>query len=201
MLSLYSAHVEDANKNKLWNHVNITYFVATQLNKDEHRRDVGNAPSFIFFKNSEEPFSANEIGSIGMLIPIVFCSFATFIFLQMRYSRDNFLGMVPQLFIVVQPYKNDQSLYRVGSFRSGKLWRKCYLPLAYSLGNMRPFDPPIPENYIFTSTEIRNFILTKIHNGNVNFYYSAPMNRMFVQKRTEAIEAIHEKAKKEKLVK
>lgn len=150
---------KNANRNKLWNHVNITYFVATQLNKDEHRRDVGNAPSFIFFKNSEEPFSASEIGSIGM---------------------------VPQIFIVVQPYKNDQSLYRVGSFRSG---------------NMRPFDPPIPENYIFTASEVRNFILTKIHNGNVNFYYSPPMNRMFVQKRTEAIDAIHEKAKKDKLVK
>jgi hypothetical protein len=83
----------DANKNKLWNHVNITYFVATQLNKDEHRRDVGNAPSFIFFKeNSETPFNASEIGSIGM---------------------------VPQLFIVVQPYKGDDNLFRVGSFRSG----------------------------------------------------------------------------------
>jgi hypothetical protein len=65
---------------------------------------------------------------------------------------------------------------------------------------MKPFDPPIPENYVFTSSELRSFILTKIHNGNVNFYYSSPMNRMFVQKRTEAIEAIHEKAKKEKLI-
>lgn len=36
--SFFSLILLDANKNKQWNHVNITYFVATQLNKDEHRR-------------------------------------------------------------------------------------------------------------------------------------------------------------------
>jgi len=147
---------KNANRNKMWNHVNFTFFVATQLNKDEHRRDVGNAPSFIFYKNSEGPFNASEIDTIGM---------------------------VPQIFIVVQPYKDD--LYRIGCFNSG---------------NMRSYDPPIPENYIFPKFELKHFILTKIHNGNVNFYYSSPMNRMFVQKKSRCDWCNSWKSKKRKII-
>lgn len=38
--------------------------------------------------------------------------------------------------------------------------------------------------------------MTKIHNGNVNFYYSSPMNRGFLVKRQEDIDAVIDNSEK-----
>lgn len=145
-------HPEDkrVNRSKKWKHVGITWYIATQLCADEHRRDVGNAPSIIFFMDEGLPFSAAEIGS---------------------------LGMVPQIFVVVQPHtQGDIKGWRVGFFSSG---------------NMRPYGPPVPYSSVFVNhNSLRDFILTKIHNGNVNFYYSSPMNRRFLMKRQEDIDSV-----------
>eukprot|EP01127_Copromyxa_protea_P024043 TRINITY_DN9293_c0_g1_i3.p1 TRINITY_DN9293_c0_g1~~TRINITY_DN9293_c0_g1_i3.p1 ORF type:complete len:514 (+),score=89.49 TRINITY_DN9293_c0_g1_i3:345-1886(+) len=142
---------KNANRTKSWQALTITYFVATQLDKDEHRRDVGNSPAMIFFKEEGEQFDASEIHT---------------------------LGMVPQIFVVVQPYKKD---YRIGFFNSG---------------NMQPYRPPLPANFTFAPKEIQEFILTKIHNGYINFFYASPMNRSFMLKRQEEIAKIAEATKK-----
>jgi hypothetical protein len=143
-----SIHVTDkvSNRTRSWGLLTLTYFVATQLDKDEHRRDVGNSPAMIFFKEEGEQFDASEIHT---------------------------LGMVPQIFVVVQPYAKKD--YRIGFFNSG---------------NMQPYRPPLPANFIFGPKELREMILTKIHNGYINFFYTSPMNRSFLLKRQEAINAI-----------
>lgn len=142
-----------ANRTKPWQLLTITYFVATQLDKDEHRRDVGNAPAIIFFKEEGEQFDASEVHT---------------------------LGMVPQIFIVVQPYKKD---YRIGFFNSG---------------NMQPYRPPLPANFVFSPKEIQEFILTKIHNGYINFFYTSPMNRSFMLKRQDVINGVADLVLKKK---
>jgi hypothetical protein len=141
------------NRSKKWKHTGITWYVATQLCADEHRRDVGNSPSIIFFVEEGQTFSTTEIGS---------------------------LGMVPQIFIVVQPF-------------SDKGWRVGF----FSSGNMRSYGPPLPASTAFVNhNTLRDFIMSKIHNGNVNFYYSSPMNRGFLLKRQEDIDAVIENADK-----
>jgi len=136
-----------ANRNKRWQHTCVSYYVAPQLSEDEHRRDVGNAPSIIFFVERGKQFDTNEVGS---------------------------LGMVPQIFVVVQPCKE-------------KGWQLGF----FSSGNMRPYGPALPKNLTFVDGKsLRDFILTKVHNGNVNFYYSSPMNRRFLMKRQEDIDAV-----------
>lgn len=143
-----------ANRTRPWQLLTITYFVSTQLDKDEHRRDVGNAPAIIFFKEEGEQFDASEVHT---------------------------LGMVPQIFIVVQPYKKKD--YRIGFFNSG---------------NMQPYRPPLPANFVFSPKEIQEFILTKIHNGYINFFYTSPMNRSFLLKRQEVINSISDSVLKKK---
>lgn len=157
------------NRMKRWRHLGVTWYVATQLCADEHRRDVGNAPSMIFFVEEGQPFSASEIGS---------------------------LGMVPQIFIVVQPYTAKGNSKRSGEIEGEeKGWRVGF----FSSGNMRPYGPPLPSSCVFVSHNcLRDFIMSKIHNGNVNFYYSSPMNRRFLMKRQEDIDVVIEIAEKEK---
>eukprot|EP01127_Copromyxa_protea_P015162 TRINITY_DN4319_c0_g1_i1.p1 TRINITY_DN4319_c0_g1~~TRINITY_DN4319_c0_g1_i1.p1 ORF type:complete len:492 (+),score=74.65 TRINITY_DN4319_c0_g1_i1:157-1632(+) len=147
---------KDINRSKLWKHVSVTWYVAPQLCADEHRRDVGNAPSIIFFVEEGAPFSAADIGS---------------------------LGMVPQIFVVVQPATvGSQEGWRVGFFSSG---------------NMRPYGPALPSSCVFVNHHtLRNFIMTKIHNGNVNFYYSSPMNRRFLMMRQQDIDTVIDTADK-----
>lgn len=146
-------HPEDKKQNSMitWKHMTIKVFVATQLNADEHRRDVGNAPALIFFNEGEE-FDTSDIDK---------------------------MGMVPQIFIVVQPGPSREDGYRLGFFRSG---------------NMHPFGPPVPPGYLY-SQDIKDYIYTKIHNGNVMFFYSSPLNRAFMQRRQMEIDQIVEKYK------
>jgi len=129
-----------------WKHVTVTCHVAPYLNSEQHRRCVGNSPSIIFFKEEGEPFDASEVDK---------------------------LGMVPQIFVVVQPQGSQG--YRVGFFRSG---------------NLKPFGPELAANHIFNAAAVADYVFTKIHNGNVMFYYSYPMNRAFLLTRQNNIDVV-----------
>jgi len=87
------------------------------------------------------------------------------------------LGMVPQIFIVVQPGWNDVG-YRVGFFRSG---------------NLQAFEPSVPVNHVFLPHSLKDFLLTKVYNGNVMFCYCRPMNRGFMLTRESDIALIADK--------
>lgn len=144
---------KNANSNKTWETLQLKYFVATQMNSDEHRRHIGNSPAFIFFKEAGEQFDASEIDK---------------------------LGMVPQLFFVVQ--KNKQG-YKIGYFRSG---------------NVQSHLPPIPKNYVFEDFAIlRKFILTKIHNGYISFFNSPSLSQNFYATRADTLASLdkHKKTK------
>jgi len=128
-----------------WKHFSITTHVAPYLNSEEHRRCVGNSPSIIFFIDEGDPFDASEVDK---------------------------MGMVPQIFVVVQPLLVH---YRVGFFRSG---------------NLKSFGPELSHNLVLSGPALADFIWTKIHNGNVMFYYTPPMNRAWMLTRQSNIENI-----------
>jgi len=111
---------------------------------------VGNAPCIIFFLDEGKPFDASQVQE---------------------------LGMVPQIFIVVQPAFVEMG-YRVGFFRSG---------------NLHAFDPTVPINHVFLPQTLKDFLLTKVYNGNVMFCYCSPMNRGFMLKRESDIAEIVDK--------
>jgi len=75
----------------------------------------------------------------------------------------------------VQPYKSG---YRLGFFHSG---------------NLKFFGPQLPAHHTFHSAVVMDFILTKIHNGNVMFFSCSPMNRAFTMIRKTTIDAIVDK--------
>eukprot|EP01124_Arcella_intermedia_P005508 TRINITY_DN13257_c0_g1_i3.p2 TRINITY_DN13257_c0_g1~~TRINITY_DN13257_c0_g1_i3.p2 ORF type:complete len:165 (-),score=35.75 TRINITY_DN13257_c0_g1_i3:103-597(-) len=133
-----------------WNDITVHWYISPYLNADEHRRDVGNAPCIIFFQEEGKPFDASLVQE---------------------------LGMVPQIFIVVQPGFMGLG-YRVGFFRSG---------------NLQAFEPAVPANHIFLPHALKDFLLTKIYNGNVMFCYCRPMNRGFSLTRESDIAEIADK--------
>jgi len=81
------------------------------------------------------------------------------------------LGVVPQLFGVVQPIGTH---YSVGFFSSI---------------NIKPFGPNVP-NYLMQPNQLKNFLLTKIYNGLVMCNYCPPVNRLFYVPRKETIASI-----------
>eukprot|EP01124_Arcella_intermedia_P013080 TRINITY_DN19488_c0_g1_i1.p1 TRINITY_DN19488_c0_g1~~TRINITY_DN19488_c0_g1_i1.p1 ORF type:complete len:685 (-),score=139.97 TRINITY_DN19488_c0_g1_i1:30-1916(-) len=128
-----------------WQHVTIIAHVSPKLNSEQHRRCVGNAPAIIFFMDEGDSFDASDVGQ---------------------------LGMVPQIFIVVQRHKYG---YRVGFFHSG---------------NLKPFGPDLGKNYFFQQEALRDLLYTKIFNGNMMFFYCSPMNRAFTLTRSTNIDLI-----------
>jgi len=142
---LKAMNIKTGTSELKWRHLTITSHVAPYLNSEEHRRCVGNSPSIIFFKDEGEQFDASEVDK---------------------------MGMVPQIFIVVQPYQNN---YRVGFFHSG---------------NLKSFGPDLSSNLVFSASSLADFIYTKVHNGNVMFYYTNPMNRAFMLTRQSNIDTI-----------
>jgi len=133
-----------------WNDIMVHWYISPYLTPDQHRRDVGNSACIIFFQDSGKPFDASQVQE---------------------------LGMVPQIFIVVQPAFKDMG-YRVGFFRSG---------------NLHAFDPMVPANHVFLAQALKDFLLTKVYNGNVMFCYCSPMNRGFMLKRESDISAVVDK--------
>jgi len=147
---LSAINIDPKQSSEKWNDILVHWYVSPFLNADQHRRDVGNAPCIIFFQDEGKPFDASQIQE---------------------------LGMVPQIFVVVQPFWKNMG-YRVGFFRSG---------------NLHAFEPMVPANHIFLRDTLKNFLLTKIYNGNVTFCYCSPMNRGFVLTRESDISQIADK--------
>jgi len=56
-------------------------------------------------------------------------------------------------------------------------------------GNLKTYGPELAANHIFNAAAVADYAFTKIHNGNVMFYYSNPMNRAFLLTRESNIEA------------
>jgi len=91
------------------------------------------------------------------------------------------LGTVPQIFTVVTPHQ--KSNYRLGFFNKTQI---------------KPFGPPLPKFQSFNKNNLRDYLLTKIHNG----YYQArvhcpPLNRLFFTPRGETIAQIVQQFPKE----
>jgi len=79
------------------------------------------------------------------------------------------LGTVPQIFIVVQKY---QDQYRM---------------MCFSRPNIKPYEPVIPENFLFGEHNLKDFLLTKAYNGYCQALSCPPMNRLFEVPRAATI--------------
>jgi hypothetical protein len=84
---LSAISIDPKQSSEKWNEILVHWYVSPFLNSDQHRRDVGNAPCIIFFQDEGKPFDASQVQE---------------------------LGIVPQIFVVVQPFFNTG--YRVGFF-------------------------------------------------------------------------------------
>jgi len=88
----------------------------------------------------------------------------------------NSLGTVPQVFTVVQPNNN---CYRFGSFNRA---------------NLKPFLPEAPpRDYIFSISDLKNYLFTKLHNGQAMTWSCPPMNRLFSTPRSGTLEDLAER--------
>jgi len=87
----------------------------------------------------------------------------------------NEAGNVVQFFVVIQPW---EEYYRVGIIQRITL---------------KPFGPPLPYNYLFREINIRDFILTKIHNGYMMSRTCPPFAKMYEYPRSETIKTFAEK--------
>jgi len=86
---------EDGPVEIIWeSYIPVLFDVAAYMNSEQHRRLIGNDQVTIFFKDEGEPFDPSGIDSIGV---------------------------VPQIFLVVQPYQNK---YRITSFRRKNIKKK-----------------------------------------------------------------------------
>jgi len=63
----------------------------------------------------------------------------------------------------------------------------------FNSGNLKPFGPELPANHVWHPLTIQDYILSKVHNGNVMFFYCSPMNRAFILTRTANIDQVLEK--------
>eukprot|EP01125_Pyxidicula_operculata_P014136 TRINITY_DN4696_c0_g1_i3.p1 TRINITY_DN4696_c0_g1~~TRINITY_DN4696_c0_g1_i3.p1 ORF type:complete len:1061 (+),score=242.47 TRINITY_DN4696_c0_g1_i3:66-3248(+) len=72
------------------------------------------------------------------------------------------IGTVPQVFCVVQPH-NDAS-YRLALF---------------TRPNIKAYEPLIPQNYLISKSDVKDFLLTKLYNGYCQAVACPPMNRLF----------------------
>jgi len=79
------------------------------------------------------------------------------------------MGIVPQFYSVVQPHEGQ---YRIGFFNRI---------------NMKIIEPRVPSNAIFDELNLKDFLLTKIHNGYMIAKQVPPINRLFEMPRQNAI--------------
>lgn len=82
------------------------------------------------------------------------------------------MGIVPQFYAVVQPHEGQ---YRIGFF--------------YRV-NMKIVEPIVPSNALFDLETMKDFLLTKIHNGYMVAKQVPPINRLFEMPRQQAINNI-----------
>lgn len=88
-------------------------------------------------------------------------------------------GKLTQFVIIIQPVEPE-------NYRLGLVYRET----------LKPFEPKLPSNYIFGSSQLKDFILHKVHNGYVMTQYCPPFNRMYEQPRQAAIQLLAEKWEK-----
>jgi len=138
-----------------WKFLKVTWHLSPYETKEQHRRLIGNDLVLIFFL---------EAGS--KRFDVINC---------------DKLGVFPQIFIVVQAYKDNK--YRVGTF-----YRK----------SLDVFDPPVPTNYIFDENEIQDYLMVKIYNGLMTTLYCPPMSKLFIEPRNTAIKELAQKCKEKK---
>jgi len=81
------------------------------------------------------------------------------------------LGTVPQVYGVIQPV---QDKYRAAFF---------------SNINIKPYGPEVPED-LLTPDDVKNLVLTKMHNGLLMTKFCPPINRLFYVPRGELLENI-----------
>jgi len=130
-----------------WRGKSVRWHLATTLNQEQIRRLIGNNKTVVFFNDSDQPFDTRGVQE---------------------------MGVVPQIFIVVQP--------RVFSFRIG-----CFSTLSKS------FEPVAPSHYLFQGEEVKEFILTKLHNGLMTARSCKPFNVTFEKPRGAQIQEFAEK--------
>eukprot|EP01129_Flabellula_baltica_P005497 TRINITY_DN1997_c0_g2_i1.p1 TRINITY_DN1997_c0_g2~~TRINITY_DN1997_c0_g2_i1.p1 ORF type:complete len:660 (+),score=132.64 TRINITY_DN1997_c0_g2_i1:28-1980(+) len=134
-----------------WNELEIMYHIAPWHSPEQHRRLIGNDICFIIFYESPDnaPFNPQAIVD---------------------------LGTVPQVFSVVQPFRN---LYRLGFFNRT---------------NLKTYGPPAPpSDYLFDGSNLKDYLLTKLHNGMRMTMDCPPMNRLFTTPRAATIKDLAEK--------
>jgi len=146
---------EDGPVEIIWeSYIPVLFDVAAYMNSEQHRRLIGNDQVTIFFKDEGEPFDPSGIDSIGV---------------------------VPQIFLVVQPYQNK---YRITSFRRKNI--------------KKSFNPQMPSNYLFHSSRLQDFILKKVYNGLMQSRKYQPMKRLYETPRATTITEIATKFIKKK---
>jgi len=141
-----------------WRNFEIMFHIAPLLDSEQHRRLIGNDIAvIIFFDNS---FRIGE---------------------SITLFDANGIGIVPQVFAVVEPDINNIDNYRLAFFNGS------------NLGNYKPQSPP--SNYFFHFEDIRDFLFTKIYNGYAVAMSVPPMNRFYTLPRKEAIKELGQKYK------
>jgi len=88
-------------------------------------------------------------------------------------------GKPTQFVIIVQPYSNE-------SYRLGLVYKD----------SIKPFEPKLPYNYVFDGTQLKEFILHKVHNGYIMTHYCPPLNQMYEKPRNATIQNIVDKWEK-----
>jgi len=130
-----------------WKGLQVIFHLAPLLDAEGHRRLIGNDIAIIFYHDDLlGSFDPSEVGS---------------------------LGAVPQIYAIIQPYKNNR--YRL-AILSGL--------------NIKEYGPALPVKS-YTEEDLRETLFTKIHNG---FFeaaiFSPPMNRLFFTPREQTLKEI-----------
>jgi len=152
-----------------WQGFEVLWHLAPLMNSEQHRRLIGNIQCVIFLKeDSDSEISNSENNQTGTSIPKIGSQFDP--------SEVNGMGVVPQIFIVVERYSDTK--WRLGFFRRSSL---------------KHFTPELPQNYLFDNHILKDFILAKVHNGYTMSMKCPPINRLYETPRANAILAFTEK--------
>jgi len=155
-----------------WYGFDVQWFLAPYMDEEKHRRLIGNTQCVIFFQapakttysdpeldpDNEHDQEQDKGQDMDEDPPDPFL-----------IEKIHNLGSIAQIFFVVQPYKNK---YRIGFF---------------SRFDIIVFEPRRPENYLFDALTIREYILTKAHNGYITCMSCPPINRLYEEPRAESI--------------
>jgi hypothetical protein len=150
-------HVSQDTYYTTWKEIQIMFHVTPWLTTEQHRRLIGNDICLILFHTSDVVYESSdrEIPFDPQVIET--------------------LGIVPQVFTVVEPVKSG---YLLGFFHRANL--KPYLP-----------KPP-PRGHLFTAENVMDYLFTKLYNGYVMSTKCPPVNRLFAVPRKAAIESLGE---------